>query len=452
MRKTTQIVISFTLIFFNTIVFSQVKGYDESAFLFSQETINGTARYNAMSGAFGALGGDLSVVNINPAGLAVFTTSTAAISLNVNAVSNSNNFYNTESFNDDRRLDFAQAGGLVVFNTNQDKFSKFTLSINTSVIKNFDSSISFKGNNHISNESFFLEPDADSDPYNNVTFQKYRSNTNGENTSTTFSIATKYDKNTYLGFSIVSSSIDFNQDVQVKESSKDINNNTFNGNLSQTISTYAEGIGFSFGVITKPIKNLRIGLALQTPTWYTLTEDSQETITTFLSNASTTQPTNEPYTFEYKLRTPSKVTGSIAYVFEKKGLLSLDYTYKDYSKAKLSPTKNFEGNFHDNERIDTNYNAVTTINIGGEYRFKYLSLRGGYHFENSPYKITDAIDSDYYNGYSLGFGFKTNQYSTLDFAFNQINELEKNFFLTTENAIITKTQTNRFTATYSIRF
>ena len=35
---------------------------------YSMDEIQGTARFKAMSGAFGALGGDMSSVNINPAG------------------------------------------------------------------------------------------------------------------------------------------------------------------------------------------------------------------------------------------------------------------------------------------------------------------------------------------------------------------------------------------------
>src|SRR6056300_376434 len=39
---------------------------------YSLEETQGTARYQAMSGAFGALGGELSALGINPAGSAVF--------------------------------------------------------------------------------------------------------------------------------------------------------------------------------------------------------------------------------------------------------------------------------------------------------------------------------------------------------------------------------------------
>ncbi|VAW26595.1 putative hemin receptor, partial [hydrothermal vent metagenome] len=41
---------------------AQTLSYNDIGVLFSQEKINGTARYNAMSGAFGALGGDLSSI------------------------------------------------------------------------------------------------------------------------------------------------------------------------------------------------------------------------------------------------------------------------------------------------------------------------------------------------------------------------------------------------------
>ena len=46
-----------------------------SALLFSSGETLGTARFKSMSGAFGALGGDLSAVSINPAGSTIFNSS-----------------------------------------------------------------------------------------------------------------------------------------------------------------------------------------------------------------------------------------------------------------------------------------------------------------------------------------------------------------------------------------
>ena len=48
---------------------------------FSNDNVQGSARFKAMSGAFGALGGDLSAVSINPAGSAFFNNSYASVTL-----------------------------------------------------------------------------------------------------------------------------------------------------------------------------------------------------------------------------------------------------------------------------------------------------------------------------------------------------------------------------------
>jgi hypothetical protein len=50
---------------------------------FSSTNINGTARYNSMAGAFGAVGGDASSMISNPAGTAIFR-STSEVSLTTN--------------------------------------------------------------------------------------------------------------------------------------------------------------------------------------------------------------------------------------------------------------------------------------------------------------------------------------------------------------------------------
>lgn len=53
------------------------------AFQLSQTQLRGTARYLGMGGAFGALGGDISVLNQNPAGIGVYRSSDIAATLDV---------------------------------------------------------------------------------------------------------------------------------------------------------------------------------------------------------------------------------------------------------------------------------------------------------------------------------------------------------------------------------
>lgn len=53
------------------------------AFTLSQRQLRGTARYMSMGGAFGALGGDLSTLNQNPAGIGVYRSSDIGATLDI---------------------------------------------------------------------------------------------------------------------------------------------------------------------------------------------------------------------------------------------------------------------------------------------------------------------------------------------------------------------------------
>jgi len=125
--------ISLSFVFFLICLqaFSQVKYYDETTLLFSQEKLNGTARYLAMSGAFGALGGDLSSVSSNPAGMAVFNDNYTAITLNTNRKTNYSRFYDMNSSYESSNLDFAQFGIVGIFDTYSNTWGKISLSINS---------------------------------------------------------------------------------------------------------------------------------------------------------------------------------------------------------------------------------------------------------------------------------------------------------------------------------
>ncbi len=48
---------------------------------YAQDNLTGTARFRAMSGAFGAVGGDLSSLSVNPAGAAIFSNNQFGITL-----------------------------------------------------------------------------------------------------------------------------------------------------------------------------------------------------------------------------------------------------------------------------------------------------------------------------------------------------------------------------------
>src|SRR5690606_11901900 len=85
---------------------------------YSQNEIQGTARFRALSGAFGALGGDMSAVSINPAGAAVFSQSHASFSLSNLSSKNNTQYFNGFAKASESDFDFHQGGASFVFANN----------------------------------------------------------------------------------------------------------------------------------------------------------------------------------------------------------------------------------------------------------------------------------------------------------------------------------------------
>src|SRR5690606_4551255 len=169
---------------------------------------------------------------------------------------------------------------------------------------------------------------------------------------------------------------------------------------------HTEGNGFSFnlGAIGRLSDLVRIGASYQSPTWYTLTDDTAQRISSNLAVEDIGYINFGIVNLyeEYKIKTPGKITGSFALIFGQEGLISFDYGYQDMSKAELKPTS--DPNFAaENEFIANTLGAVNSFRLGGEYRIERFSLRAGYRHEGSPYDEGDFIGD--LNGYSAGIGY-----------------------------------------------
>jgi hypothetical protein len=127
------------------------------ALRYALEDTNGTARFQAMSGAFGALGGDFSALRINPAGSAVFLESAASVSFSVNDRQNDIRFNGTPNRGIDTALDLNQLGGVFVIDINKENssFNKVTIGINYDVSRNFSNQLTARGTNNTSIANFF---------------------------------------------------------------------------------------------------------------------------------------------------------------------------------------------------------------------------------------------------------------------------------------------------------
>ena len=422
---------------------AQTLSYNDIGVLFSKENINGTARYNSMSGAFGALGGDLSSIETNPAGAAVFLKSEFSASLNIRNIKTTSSFYGINELTENDYTDLSQAGGVFVFNTNHNSdWSSLALGFNYSIANDFEDLWIAKGNSGFAPISDIY----DNDPviYINSDGQYFENFTDGRNNKYSFTIASRYKNNLYVGASINTYDIEYYQNTLIEEYNNDGNGNTFDVSQIQELLTYGDGYSFNIGFISKPNDNIRLGLAYQSPVWYTLSEDFVEyDVTIFENDVTTDSDFSGINGFDYKLRTPSKLTGSFAYIFEKQGLISVDYILRNYSYTKLSNANFTEENIAFNNDLE----STGQLRIGTEWRFNDISIRGGYHLEKSPYK--NALNSDNIEGFSFGAGYKFRG-GKLDFAYQKSTNTESyNFYpqYNQVNATELDFDTSKFTAT-----
>ena len=427
------------------------------AIRFSQTDIGGTARFSAMSGAFGALGGDLSAIGINPAGSVIFNNNQAGMTLAVYAKDNKSNYFGTDSKENDVNFDLNQAGVVWIFkDTEKSDWNKFAIAMNYDNTKNLNNTIFSAGQNsnsisnyflsyangiqqdYLSNYSFgelnyseqqaflgyqayIINPGSSSLSETNYSsnvplganyFQSQSFTSNGINGKASFNAAAQYKDFLSIGINLNAHFIDYRQSsVFYEENDFENTNSDYLVNrlaFYNDLYTYGNGFSVQVGAILKPTKEIRLGLTYQSPTWYNLTDELSQAVVAVSRNDAGELPKDivDPQLviiFEpYKLRTPSKYTGSFAYVFGKNGLISLDYSLKDYNNILLKPTNDFVG---ENNYMSTALKTASEFRLGAEYKIEKWSLRGGYNFEESPYKNSKAIGDLYGITGGLGYNF-----------------------------------------------
>ncbi len=453
--------------------------------------IHGSARFHALGGAFGALGGDLSAVSANPAGSAIFSKSYFSATLGVKSFENNTDYFGTSTTNSDGNIGFDQLGAAFVFNNTNDnsKVKKIVLSLVYDQTQNGDTS--FKANG-VSNqsidryflanaqglslntisafpgesltqaygyiggdygyqnqqaflgyESFILEPDSIDDTnnlyYSNIApgsfDQSYNYVTSGISGKLGINLAMQYDEKLYLGLNLNAHSIEQKKSTYLQEENDNpgslINTVEFLNDLSVTGS----GFSFQFGGIYKINPSFRLGLTYDSPTWFTISEESTQAVFTRSTDGIVFDDGSTDYSFsvnpnsvnifpEYRLETPSKITGSAAFILGNLGLISFEYSRKNFANTKFRPTNDI----YFSEQNDIISNALVnaqTYRLGGEFRFSQLSFRGGYSIVESPYKNKSIMENTSTVSLGIGYSFGNTRidlsYSTLQQ--NRTNQL-----------------------------
>lgn len=507
-----------------TLILSSLFGYTQEittqdALRYAVENLNGTARFRAMGGAFGAVGGDLSAININPAGSVIFANNFASVSATSYNKNNKSNYFNTKTNENYNTLDLNQLGAVLVFKANEgNNWDKIAVAFNYENTNNFDNDVFVAGmnpNNSIGNyflnfaqglplefmelqngesisglysylgetgglgfaaqqaflgyqgilfDAFDGTDPSNVDYFTNIPtggnyYQESYMQSTGYNGKITANIATSYKQKIFLGLNLNAHFTDYTKTTSLYES----NNNPLYSTgftaerirFDNEVYTYGGGFSFNLGAIAKITDNFRLGFAYESPTWYRLNDELSQALYTQTTDGSTNFNSNiVPDVINiyptYKLQTPSKWTGSAAYIINKQGLISLDVSTRDYSGVQLRPSN--DGAYSSiNRFVSNNLKNTLEYRIGGEYRIKQFSLRAGYRFEESPYKVDYAMGD--LTGYSGGLGYNFGE-SKLDLSYaNDQRNYNQSLISSGMNDTARMRQiNNNVTLTYSINF
>jgi hypothetical protein len=443
--------------------------YVDQALIFSQQNFGSTARSKAMGNAFGAIGGDFSSLSINPAGIGIYLRSEVTGTLNVLGMNSTESTSPLGLISDDRNnnITFRNFGyvmanpvqgggsGLVSFNfgiglNRLNNFNQFlSVGKDGSTFSRTDeyaqktngitSSSLFDENNPYNNsaipwesklawENYLIDvvnPDKNGvgSTYQSILLQNELVNQNlsiskeGYNNEWLASFGANFNHQLYLGATIGMQDIYYNESKTYSETGEF-------GYFDYINSAVTKGTGYNLklGIIYRPVPELRLGLALHTPTYFTFNEEYYWTMNSDLKNVSTAangaHNAQTPITdYQYKMETPMRAIGSLAYQFGKMGIISFDYEYVDYTKMNL--LKGGDGyNFKtENTDIKEIYRPVSNLRVGGEIKpTEALSLRAGYELFGNPYnsnafKLSQPNKDFKYNTINAGIGYRVSNVS-----------------------------------------
>jgi hypothetical protein len=426
------------------------------ALRFSWTVPSGTARQQSIGGAGGSLGGDISATFINPAGLGFYKTGDFVITPSYNFLNNKSSYLGTMEKDKRKGLSFGTTGFVLGFpsgnRSSGSKSSAVALTINRTA--DFNSHILYRGlNTESSYSQKFLEEisngndhDANSVAQNypfgtSLAFNTYWIDTangwNGGNkqfvslatpllagagliqeqtvvtkggiTELAFAGAINFNEKLFVGGSISIPYLHFKKESTFTEAdaTADATNGFDFASITENLTTNGIGANVKVGVIYKPVEYVRLGLAIHSPTYFSMTDRYNASVTANTENYQGQWDQNSGIftggsdaEFKYTLLTPYRIIASASYVLreiedvrKQKGFITADIEFVNYKASSYSTvsaddddqsTKNYLKSL--NKAIDNAYKAALNFRVGGELKFTTLMVRLGGAYYGNPYK------------------------------------------------------------------
>lgn len=442
----------------------------DDALRYSRLFYSGSARFMSMGGAFTALGGDLSSLSQNPAGLGMFRSSEITITPQLFHINTKSGFNNNNT--EDYLYDFNLAQGGLVANIIRNNSQSGLISLNFGYAynrtNNFNQSTNIEGTatksslldywteraygyykDELQDEvqdaflgwnTWLIDTLSGSGTSYGTVYSNYGDDppsvygqhmrriltTQGYAGEHLFSIGGNYSNKLYFGASLGITKIFYESRFEHLESTDEELSSKFT-DFNYTYYYKNEGTGYTlkFGTIYKPIETLRIGVAFHSPTLYKIYEEVDDNISSYFSDRAIPYESNNGVSgYEYALTTPFRAMAGVALQVQKLALLSADYEFVDYRTARFSETGDGFEYGTKNHEIKNSLRPVHNLRLGAEVRLSSIYLRAGYAHYGKAWNEGELNENLAHNSLSLGIGFREqNVYA--DLGLTRMNNTEK---------------------------
>lgn len=476
----------------------------DDAIRFSESTFGTTARSLAMGGAFGALGGDFSSISQNPGGLGIYRKAEFTLTPAFNWRPVNNQYLNNTTY--DSRFyfniaDFGLVGSSYKENKSGWKGLNYAFGYNReNTFKMYSNYQGINKRNSLLNSyveqangapvsalddiDYAFGPGMAYNLYlinptstgattytsaipNGGELQREYMDITGNTGNWVFSLANNFNDKIYVGGTLELKYLRYEthstyDEIDVKDTiySPYFNMDFKQFTLYRNEITHGSAADFKFGMVFKPVDNIRFGVAIHTPAWYVMHYHDDYNMNSLFVDSNSSYTLNSPPSsdFDYKLNTPFRALGSLAFIFPGKGLISFDYEFVDHPNASLRDQGSYTYSFsEENNAIHNYHQGQHILKAGGEVISGNLSFRLGAAYYSSPYKV-NAVPSGYdYSSmsYTGGLGFREKKYFfDIGYAFTESKQYTEMYSLLNglEPGLYSKINTHRLMFTFGVKF
>lgn len=424
---------------------------------------HGTARNMAIGGAMGSLGGDLNALYVNPAGLSMYKTREFVFTPGITLNNNKGIYRGSNMTANKTGFDIGTSGVVLGFNSPGSKWTNQAFSIGINQTANFNNIVSYKGlNNQSSFSEQYVEQLSQSnlnidDALNEPSFaygtapalyaylidifkssnsadsivkglpefllekgigldQQKTIETSGGIYELALGYSANMDDKFYVGGSIGIPIVNYSRSTRFRESdpSGDLHNDFNYFEFNDYLTTKGFGVNAKLGLIFKPTEFVRLGLAIHTPTLYSLTDKQSTDLTADTEDfegvrkaTSTIFTGNVPGKTLYSATTPWKALVSGSYVFrevndtrKQRGFITADIEYVGYGGSNFKAdgetvTSEDQQYYKDLKAVIKNqYKAAFNYRLGGELKFNTIMFRLGGAYYSNPYRQTKEVSGE----------------------------------------------------------